>query len=166
MDYTDLMIIFGVDPGTATTGWAAISGDRHKQKLLVCGSIITSKLKDHSTRLEEIYDQLSQKIKEFKPDVLAIEKLFFNTNQKTALMVGQTHGVVRLAAVKAGIKTIEYTPLEVKMAITGYGRAEKKQIQYMIGKLLKLEKPIIKDDIADAVAIALCHCYNSGKGKA
>lgn len=155
------MIIFGVDPGTAITGWAVISGDRQKQKLLDCGSIITSKLKDQGARLEEIYDGILKKLHEFKPVVLAIEKLFFNTNQKTALVVGQTHGVVRLAAAKAGIKTVEYTPLEVKMAITGYGRAEKKQIQYMIGKLLKLKEPIIKDDVADAVAIALCHCYNN-----
>lgn len=154
------MIVFGVDPGTATTGWAVISGDRNKQGLVSCGSVITSKLKDHGERLEEIYDAISQKIKETRPTVLAIEKLFFNTNAKTALLVGQTHGIVRLAARKAGIKTIEYTPLEVKMAITGYGRAEKKQIQYMIGKLLKLKEPIIKDDVADAVAIALCHCYN------
>lgn len=154
------MIIFGVDPGIATTGWAAISGDRHNQKLLDCGSIITSKLRDQGERLEEIYDTISRKIKELKPEVLAIEKLFFNTNQKTALIVGQTHGVVRLAAIKAGIKTIEYTPLEVKMSITGYGRAEKKQIQYMIAKLLKMTEKITKDDIADAVAIALTHCYN------
>ncbi len=159
------MIVFGVDPGTATTGWAIIKGDRNKQKLLGCGSIITSKLSDQGARLEEIYDGISEKIKDFKPDILAIEKLFFNTNQKTALIVGQTHGVVRLAATKAGIKTVEYTPLEVKMAITGYGRADKNQIQYMVQKLIFFPQSNFQDDVYDAVAIALCHCYNRTNNK-
>lgn len=157
------MIIFGVDPGTAITGWAVIEGNRNSQKLLGCGAILTSKTKDQAARLEEIFDGILKKLREYKPDILSIEKLFFNTNLKTALIVGQTHGVVRLAAAKAGVLTVEYTPLQVKMSITGYGRADKKQIQYMVGKLLKLKKEITQDDTADAIAIALCHCYNSKK---
>lgn len=155
------MIIFGVDPGTAITGWAVIKGDRNSQKLLGCGAILTSKNKDQAVRLEEIFDEITKQLRKFKPNILSIEKLFFNTNLKTALIVGQTHGVVRLAAVKAGVKTVEYTPLEVKMSITGYGRADKKQIQYMVGKLLKLQKEVKQDDTADAIAIALTHCYNN-----
>lgn len=154
------MIIFGVDPGTASTGWAVVKSEKNRQKLIAYGVILTSKTKDHSIRLAEIYDGIFTKLKKFKPDFLAIEKLFFNTNLKTAMFVGQTHGVVRLAAVKAGVLTVEYTPLEVKMSITGYGRADKKQIQYMVEKLLKLKKKIKQDDTADAIAIALCHCYN------
>lgn len=157
------MIIFGVDPGTAITGWAVIEGNRNSQKLLECGAILTSKNQDQAARLEEIFDGILKKLREYKPDILSIEKLFFNTNLKTALIVGQTHGVVRLAAAKAGVLTVEYTPLQVKMSITGYGRADKKQIQYMVGKLLKLKKEIKQDDTADAIAIALTHCYNEGQ---
>lgn len=154
------MIVFGVDPGTATTGWAVISGDSQKHQLIKCGSIVTSKTKDHSERLEEIYDGILQKLRKFKPEVVSLEELFFNTNLKTAMRVGQTHGVIRLAARKMRIPTVEYTPLEVKMSITGYGRADKKQIQYMVGKLLRLSSKISQDDTADAIAIALTHCYN------
>lgn len=154
------MIILGIDPGTATTGWAIIEGDRNKQKLIGYGSITTSKIKDQSIRLEEIYDQCRIIIKKYKPDFLAIEKLFFNTNLKTALNVSQTHGVVRLAGQKAKIQTFEYTPLQVKSIITGYGRAEKKQIQYMICQILHLDNKVTQDDTADAIAVALTHCYN------
>lgn len=157
------MIILGIDPGTATTGWAIIKGEKNKQQLIACGLLETSKNTSQSERLLKIYEGILKIIKKHKPTVLAIEKLFFNTNQKTALLVGQTHGVIRLAGAKNKIKTVEYTPLEVKMAITGYGRAEKKQIQYMIEKLLKLPEKISQDDTADAVAIALCHCYNNSK---
>ncbi len=159
------MIIFGIDPGTATTGWAAIEASPQKQKLIECGLIITSKIKNHAVRLEEIFDQISAKLKRHKPEIVVIEKLFFNTNLKTALLVGQTHGVVKLAAQKLRISSIEYTPLQVKMAITGYGRADKKQIQYMVKQLLKLPDKVTQDDTADAIAIALTHCYNKGKGK-
>lgn len=156
------LCILGIDPGLATTGWAVIKGNYNKQQLLDCGLITTSKTQDHGIRLEQIYDQVFKKIKELKPDVVAIEKLFFNTNAKTALLVGQTHGIVKLAAQKAKIPSIEYTPLQIKMTITGYGRADKKQIQFMIKNLLHLDKEIKQDDTADAIAIALCHCYNTG----
>lgn len=154
------MMILGIDPGTATTGWAIVEGDRSRQKLVDCGSILTSKIKNQSVRLEEIYDQCSAIIKKYHPDFLAIEKLFFNKNLKTALIVSQTHGVVRLAGQKAKVETVEYTPLQVKLSITGYGRADKKQIQYMISQLLHFKKKVTQDDTADAIAVALCHCYN------
>ena len=154
------MTVLGIDPGTATTGWAVVTGGVHSQSLISCGSIVTSKLKDQSVRLEEIYDEVCGFIKKYKPGVLAIEQLFFNNNLKTAMIVSQTHGVIRLAGQKLSIPTVEYTPLEIKMAITGYGRAEKKQIQYMVAKLLKLDKKVTQDDTADAIAVALVHCYN------
>lgn len=157
------MIVFGVDPGVATTGWAVIKSSKNLQQLVACGAILTSKIKDQNIRLKEIYEKITAKLDFYQPDYLVIENLFFNTNLKTAIQVSQAHGVVRLAAVNLRIKTVGYTPLEVKTSITGYGRADKKQIQYMVFKLLKLKEKINKDDVADAIAIALTHCYNMKK---
>lgn len=155
------MKVLGIDPGTATTGWAVVAKEGGQVRLISCGAIITSKLKDQGERLAEIYEKIDKIIVKYKPECVAIERLFFNKNLKTALTVGQTHGVVRLAAWKRGIVGVEYTPLQVKMAITGYGRADKEQIQYMVTKLLKLKIKESQDDTADAMAIALCHIFNS-----
>ncbi len=154
------MLILGIDPGTATTGWALVSKVNSEYKLVCQGAIVTSKDKDQSERLAQIYDFCRSVIKKYKPTEVAIERLFFNKNLKTALTVMQTHGVVRLAAFQAGTRAYEYTPLQVKMAITGYGKAEKQQVQYMVFQLLKLPAHIKQDDTADAIAIALCHLYN------
>ncbi len=155
----EFMIVFSVDPGTATTGWAVLAGNSYRQKLLAGGLVETDKTHEQNRRLAEIYQTISQKLQEFKADLCVIEQLFFNTNAKTALLVGQTHGVVRLAAYQAKIAVVEYTPLEVKMAITGYGRAEKKQIKYMVQKILKLPNTNLRDDVYDAIAIGLCHFF-------
>ncbi len=159
--YTFAMIIFGVDPGIADTGWAVVDGNNTKQTLIAGGLIKTAKTTDQSRRLEEIFDSLQKKLKEYKSEILAVEKIFFNTNLKTAMTVAQTHGIVRLAARKAKIEVVEYTPLQVKISITGYGRAEKKQVQYMVKNILKLKTGISQDDTADAIAVALTHCYNN-----
>ena len=128
------MIILGIDPGTATTGYGVVEAQNSNLKMQNCGCILTSKKKKHSERLSEIFDGVCEVIKKEKPDCLAIEKLFFIKNTKTAMTVGEARGVVLLAAEKAGLEIFEYTPLEVKQSLTGYGKAEKRQIQMMVKK--------------------------------
>ena len=114
------------------------------------------------TRLLEIYDDLTKLIDAFKPESIAIEKLYFNTNEKTAINVSQARGVIVLACAKAGVPVFEYTPLQVKMAVVGYGRAEKKQVQEMTRSILNLASIPKPDDAADALAIAVCHANTAG----
>jgi crossover junction endodeoxyribonuclease RuvC len=153
------MIILGIDPGTATTGWGVIKTATNPVCLGV-GVIETSSKLPLEKRLHTIYQDLTKLIKKYKPDCLSIENLFFGTNAKTALLVGQARGVILLAAEKSGIPIFSYTPLQVKIAITGYGRAEKNQIGIMITKILKLERIPKPDDAADALAVALTHFYS------
>lgn len=117
---------------------------------------------DFNRRLELIFDELEVIIKKYKPDAMAIEKLFYNTNAKTVIDVAQARGVILLAAKKNGVSVFEYTPLQVKQSVVGYGRAEKKQVQEMMRILLKLEKIPKPDDTADALAMAICHAHTSG----
>jgi len=151
----------GIDPGTATTGWAVIVYDKQKPILIDCGIIHTLPKTPMSKRLLTIFNDLSGLLEKFKPEAFVIEELFFNTNAKTALVVGQARGVVMTAGEKYGCDIFSYTPLQVKMAITGYGRADKNQIQQMVQKLLKLSQIIKPDDAADAVAIALTHGFSA-----
>jgi crossover junction endodeoxyribonuclease RuvC len=154
------MIILGIDPGIARVGWGVIQEDKGKKTAIDFGLFETASTTDLDIRLLEVHHFLTKIIQKFKPDVLAIEQLYFGANAKTALIVGQARGVIILTAAQNNIKTASYTPLQVKMALTGYGRAEKKQIQVMVKSELKLTKPLTQDDTADALAIALTHAFS------
>ncbi len=148
------MIILGIDPGIERTGYAFLETNNKETKVLTCGCIMTSKNNSTPDRLVEIRNDLSQLIKKWKPEWLSIESLFFAANAKTAMVVGQSRGVVLVTAAENKLGIIEITPLQVKIAATGYGKADKKQVQAMIQKILKLKKIPKPDDAADAVAIA------------
>lgn len=154
------MRILGIDPGFAIVGYGVIEYTGNKFKVIDYGAITTQAGEDIFDRLKKIHDDLNVIIDRFKPDVMAIEELFFNSNQKTAINVAQARGVLVLAALNAGVKIFEYTPLQVKQAVTGYGRADKNQVQQMIKLLLALDKVPKPDDTADALAIAVC-CAHS-----
>lgn len=156
------MIVMGIDPGIATTGWSII--ENHKtQKLIQYGCILTSKKLSQSERLVQIFDQLNCLIKKYQPQVLSLEKIFFNTNAKTAFNIGEARGVIKICAFLNKIELSEFTPLQIKSTITGYGRADKNQIQAMIKTLLKLEEIPRPDDSADACAVALTYCFYNSK---
>ncbi|HHY10928.1 MAG TPA: crossover junction endodeoxyribonuclease RuvC [Firmicutes bacterium] len=156
------MIILGVDPGTAITGYGVVRQEQNnKFKVLGYGTIRTNSEQANPKRLEIIYDGLQGLIREYEPDCLAIEEIFFNKNTATALAVGQARGVAMLAGAHSKIPIAEYTPLQVKMAVTGYGRASKGQVGYMVRVLLGLAEIPKPDDAADALAICLCHGYNA-----
>lgn len=151
------MKILGIDPGTATTGFGVIEIKAGKKTALDFGVISTHKDLPMPDRLAEIYKDICALIKHHQPDQVVVEQLFFATNSKTAISVGQARGVVLLAAAQARLPLAEYTPLQVKQTITGYGQATKKQIQEMVKILLGLDKIPKPDDAADALAIALCY---------
>lgn len=151
------MVILGVDPGTATTGYGLVEEKAGKVILVDYGVIITKPQNTSEQRLEIIYDQLSDLIEEYNPDEIAVEELFFSTNVKTAMSVSQARGVILLATQKSGIPLSEYTPNQVKNGICGYGGADKKQVQKMVQMLLNLKEIPKPDDAADALAIAICH---------
>lgn len=153
------MRILGIDPGIGRMGWGIIEKNRSKVESVRFGCFETQSEEQTSNRLKHIFSFLTQLLDEYHPDALAIEELFFNTNAKTALIVGQARGVVMLAAAMKDITVSTYTPLQVKIAITGYGRAEKSQIGQMVKVLLKLPSIPKPDDTADALAIALTHAF-------
>ncbi len=156
------MIILGIDPGYAIVGYGVIEYKNMRFKTLAYGAITTQANTKPEDRIKIIYDELDTVIKMYHPDCVAIEELFFNTNQKTAILVAEARGVMLLCAVNNGLKVYEYTPLQVKQAIVGYGRAEKKQVIAMVVNFLKLEKKPKLDDTADALAIAVCHAHTGG----
>ncbi len=156
------MIILGIDPGTVRIGYGIIDDARNAFALKDYGCLTLSKISTSSLRLKKIYQEIGAIIDEHKPDVLAIEELFFSSNVKTALSVGQARGVIILAAADKKIPTFEYTPLQVKQAVTGYGKADKEQIQLMVKSLLKMKDIPKPDDAADGLALAICHA-NSRK---
>ncbi len=158
------MIILGIDPGYALIGYGVISYDSGRFKTVNFGAITTPSDMEFPARLEVIHRDMNQLFKEFKPDALSIEKLFFNTNTTTAIDVAQARGVILLAAQSNNVPVFEYTPLQVKSAVTGFGRAEKSQVMEMTRSLLGLSKVPKPDDTADALAIAICHA-NTGTGK-
>ncbi len=156
------MRILGIDPGLATVGWGVIDVERGKPKVVSYGVILTPKDKKLPDRLSIIEEDINQVISKYKPDEIALEELFFNTNITTGINVAQARGVILLTAVKAcGGKLFEYTPLQIKQALTGYGRAEKRQIQEMTKTFLGLSKIPKPDDAADALAVALTHSQTS-----
>lgn len=154
------MRVLGIDPGIAITGIALVNEEKSRQSLLHAQTIITSPKDLPAQRLSSLYAQLTNLIRSQKPDAAVLENLFWGTNVKTALIVGQARGVVQLALAQQKIPTFEYTPLQVKMALTGYGRADKNQIQQMVRQILKLPGILKPDDVADAAAIALTHCFS------
>ncbi len=158
--YNNFMRILGIDPGIGRCGWGIIDAKSNKQKAISYGCIETDKNMLLEERLEAIFDEITRIIKKEKPDSFAIEDLFFNTNAKTAMVVGQARGVVLLAAVKAKLPIGIYTPLQVKMALTGYGRADKNQMGQMIKILLKLDQIPKLDDTTDALAVAVTHAFS------
>ncbi len=154
------MRILGIDPGFAIVGWGMIEYSGSRFKILGYGSIQTPTTMTIEQRLSAIYSELAGIIDKFSPEVMAVEELFFNTNLKTGIKVAQARGVILLCAEQKGIKIAEYTPLQVKQAVTGYGRAEKKQVITMVTMLLGLAAPPKPDDTADALAIAVCHAHS------
>lgn len=156
------MIILGIDPGLATVGYAVIEYKGNRYKTIDYGTIRTDSKTIFPERLKIIYDELSNIIDRYNPVDLAVEELFFNKNVKTAIQVGQARGVEILAAIHKGLEVYEYTPLQVKQAVVGYGRAEKSQVQEMVKILLNLKEIPKPDDAADALAVAICHssCLN------
>ncbi len=151
------MRIIGIDPGIAIVGYGIIDVNGNKTKVIDYGVIETSSSLDLPSRLEEIFKLITKLLEMYNPDELAIEELFFSKNVKTAITVGHARGVEVLACKLYGLDVYEYTPLQIKEAITGYGRADKLQIQEMVKRLLNLEKIPKPDDAADALAVALTH---------
>ena len=161
------MIILGIDPGYAIVGVGVINFDGNKFKVIDYFAITTKAGMSFEKRLKEIYDGVNEVIEKYKPTHMAIEELFFNDNAKTAIHVGQARGVIVLAGINNGLEIFEYTPLQVKQAVVGYGRADKAQVQQMTKALLNLNSVPKPDDVADALAIALCHAhsYNGAMAK-
>jgi crossover junction endodeoxyribonuclease RuvC len=159
------MVILGIDPGTATTGFGIITSTKKSNDfaLVDFGVISTKKTSTDAERLKILADDVHQLIKKYKPDCVGVEKLFFTTNQKTVMTVSQARGAVLLVCQTNKIPILEFTPLQVKSFICGYGKAEKKQVQYIIQKTFKLKSAPKPDDAADALAIALCAGHYFGK---
>ena len=155
------MLVLGIDPGTAITGYGLVREDDTELDLVDCGVIVTPPRQTLAERLQTIYQGLSQVIREHQPDAAAVEELFFSRNVRTALSVGHARGVALLALADAGLSVHEYKPLEVKQAITGYGGADKQQVQEMVRMLLHLDRVPQPDDAADAVAVAVCHIHSA-----
>lgn len=151
------MVILGIDPGTATTGFGIIKTASKKVRLVEFGCIKTEAGEDMSKRLLKLRKELKKLIKEFQPRTMVIERLFFNTNAKTAMTVGQARGVVMLVAAECRLPVFEYTALQAKLALTGYGRADKKEVEKAVKRELKVRRRIKPDDAADALAVAICH---------
>lgn len=156
------MIVLGIDPGYAIVGCGVVEYKSNTFKVLEHGTILTQANTHFNERLEKIYDEADALFSKYNIDAMAIEKLFFNTNQKTAIDVAQARGVLVLAAQKHKVPVYEYTPLQVKQSVVGYGRAEKKQVQEMTKILLNLKEIPKPDDAADALAMAICHCHSAG----
>lgn len=151
------MRVLGIDPGIAITGFAVLEGTPHACHPLVYGCIRTHARMAHLQRLKIIYEDLNNILTTYQPEVAAVEKLFFNQNVTTALKVGEARGVVLLSLAQANLNVLEYTPLQIKQAVVGYGKADKQQVQFMIKADLNLDQVPKPDDVADACAVALTH---------
>lgn len=154
------MITLGIDPGTALLGYGVIAGDQ-EPRLLDFGVVATQPDRPMPDRLVDLFDRTTELLDEHRPDVLAVEQLFFARNVTTAIAVGQARGVVLLAAARAGVPVVEYSPSEVKHAVVGYGKADKRQMQEMVRLILGLAQAPQPDDAADALAVALCHAQTA-----
>ena len=156
------MRIMGIDPGYAIVGVGLVDYDNVRFSLVEYGAITTPAELPFETRLRQIYDDMVGLITQYRPDAVAMEQLFFTTNRTTAIAVAEARGVLLLAAEQQGIPVFSYTPLQVKSAVVGYGKAEKEQVMEMTRRLLCLREVPKPDDTADALAIAICHCHASG----
>ena len=156
------MRIIGIDPGYAIVGYGVIDYNSNHFSVVDYGAVTTKAHTPFENRLVSIYDGLTQLISTYKPVAMSIEKLFFNTNTTTAIDVAQARGVIVLAAAQGGLDIAEYTPLQVKQSVVGYGRAEKKQVQEMTRLMLNLKSVPKPDDTADALALAICHAHSAG----
>lgn len=159
------LTILGIDPGTATTGFGVVVSNGSRLQGIACGCINTKSDRSVQDRLHQIFLETKALIRKYSPDVVAVEQLFFGINVKTALAVGQARGVILLAAAASDVTVTEYTPLQVKQALVGYGRADKKQVQYMVKTILALDEIPKPDDAADALALAICHANCQGLAK-
>ncbi|WP_055079335.1 crossover junction endodeoxyribonuclease RuvC [Lagierella massiliensis] len=155
------MRVLGIDPGIAIVGYSILDFENNKFKLIEYGCVTTSSTSPLTERLKFIYTEMENIIREFKPQDMAIEELFFNKNVKTAITVAQARGVEILSGINNGLSVYEYTPLQVKQGIVGYGRADKFQVQQSVKNLLRLDHIPKPDDAADAIAIAICHCFSN-----
>lgn len=155
------MKILGIDPGTATTGFGVVETDGYKHSFVDAGVIATPAKQALELRLETIFDDLTELINNHQPDYCAVEQLFFAQNVTTAMSVSHARGVILLAIIKAGLDHSEYTPLQIKQALTGYGRADKQQIQEMVRVMLNMKSIPKPDDAADALAVAICHANST-----
>jgi crossover junction endodeoxyribonuclease RuvC len=153
--------VLGVDPGIAITGWGVVEGDGDNLALVACGAITTTAGTPLPQRLRAIYEGITAVVSQLQPETSALEELFFSKNAKTALSVGHGRGVAMLALANAHLSIVEYKPLEVKQAVTGYGGADKVQIQQMVKLLLHLDDIPRPDDAADALAVAICHLHSA-----
>lgn len=154
------MLIMGIDPGTATTGYGLVQGQGTRGRLVDYGTIRTPAGMSMPERLVSIHREMHSLLENYKPDVVAIEELFFHHNAKTAISVAQSRGVLVMTAARLGLSVAEYTPLQVKQAVVGYGNASKRQVQLMVQALLALKEIPRPDDAADALAIAICHLHS------
>ena len=157
------MRIIGIDPGYAIMGWGILDLKGNKFSVVDYGSITTDAGVDAAKRLQHIYAELGAVIAKYEPEEAAIEELFFNNNAKTVILVGEARGIAVLACANAGLEISEYTPLQIKQALVGYGRADKKQVQAMVKAILNLKEVPRPDDTADAVAAAICHGHSRGR---
>ncbi|MFD2670463.1 crossover junction endodeoxyribonuclease RuvC [Marinicrinis sediminis] len=155
------MRILGIDPGIAIVGFGFVDKKGNQLSPVQYGCIQTEAHTESGERLKQIYEAVCELMDRYQPDEIAVEKLFFNRNVTTAFAVGQARGVVLLAAAQRGVNIAEYTPLQVKQAVVGYGKAEKKQVQEMVKMILKLRVVPKPDDVADALAIAICHAHTA-----
>jgi crossover junction endodeoxyribonuclease RuvC len=156
--------ILGIDPGTATMGWGVVRQEGNRLRYVQHGAITTPSDWEMPRRLGRLFDGVTELARGYRPGTVAVEELFFNTNVTTAITVGQARGVAMLAAYRAGIEVAEYTPLQVKQAITSYGRADKRQVQEMVRALLNLREIPRPDDAADGLAIAITHAFSMRMG--
>lgn len=155
------MVVLGIDPGLATLGWGVLKNDRGRFETIDYGVVLTPKEESLPVRLAMLEDGVNKLIDKYHPDEIALEELFFNNNITTGINVAQARGVILLTCVKKCGRLYEYTPLQIKQALTGYGRADKKQMQIMVKTLLRLDNIPKPDDAADALAVALTHCQTS-----
>lgn len=160
---TNEIVILGIDPGTATTGWGIVKTTGSATKLIDYDCIRTKAGIDMPKRLQSLFKELKKIVKDHKPNILVLERLFFNTNAKTAMSVGQARGVIMLAAGQSKIDLVEYTALQAKLELTGYGRSDKEIMQLAVQKELRLRKKIKSDDAADALALAICYVKKNHK---
>jgi crossover junction endodeoxyribonuclease RuvC len=151
--------VFGIDPGSARTGYGCVQSDGSRHRMVACGAISIPSSHAFPEKLKIIHAELGELISRHRPDIVAIENLFHAVNARSALKLGHARGVAMLAAVEAGVPIVEYTPAEVKQSVVGYGRAEKGQVQSMVQLLLGLSEPPAPFDAADALAIAVCHLH-------